>query len=144
MSTEKRTVQQCADYPGGLLSAEQIMKLTGFGQLLAGMAKPTVDATERTVTTHVHVMADANGNAQYGWILSVEATTGGTTGPCSIVSGAPNTTEVQVAYDATTGRPTLTFAAGDAVTGCKVHWVNTGTYESRSLASNLAQSIGVG
>jgi len=96
-----------------------------FGDFLASFAKGgEIDSADRTVSTNVHVFADANAVEQYGTILKVVATAGGVTGPCSIVfSGTPLTTQCKVTMSG--GRPTLTFAAGDAVTGCRCHWILT-------------------
>lgn len=142
MSTNVKSVRHCLENMGEI-GAEQSLKLAGVPQMIVGMSAPVVDATERTVSTNVHAMVDAAGNKQYGFIISVEATTGGTTGPCSIVSGTPLTTQVKVEY-LSDGQPQLTFAGADAVTGCKVHWVSTGSFQGRSLATNLARPAGVG
>lgn len=142
MSTKQMTVQELANEPA-LVGAEQTLKLTGFGAMIAGLALPTMDADARTVTTHVHAMADANGVKQYGAPIAVYATAGGTTGPCSIVPGTPATTEVKLEFLAD-GQPKLTFNTSDAVTACKVYWVNTGTYRGNSMYSNLTSEYGVG
>lgn len=65
--------------------------------------------TGAAVTTHVLALTVA------GWILSVEATTGSSTGPKQLVTGAPAAGQAQLVYDGN-GVPTLTFNAADAVT----------------------------
>lgn len=85
-----------------------------LADILGGLNSVPAWTTGVTVTTHVAVLATA------GFVVSVEATTGSTTGPVSqIQSGSPATTQVDVQYDSA-GIATLTFNATDAVTECAV------------------------
>lgn len=113
-----------------------------FGDFLASIAKGgEIDSDARTVTTNVHSFADANGVAQYGIILSVVATAGGTTGPCSVIlSGSPATTQVKV--EMIDGVPKLTFAGADAVTACKCRWIRVPTTrKGLSWLAALAETV---
>lgn len=65
--------------------------------------------TGAAVTTHVLALESP------GPIIAVEGTTGNSTGPKSMVTGAPAQGQVQVAYDGD-GVPTLTFNTTDAIT----------------------------
>jgi hypothetical protein len=98
-----------------------------IGDFLASIAKGgEVDAASRTVTDDVHTFVDSSGTAQYGIVLGVQVTAGGVTGPFDIIyTGTPVTT--QVLLEATKGQPKLTFAAADAVTACRCHWVKIPT-----------------
>lgn len=120
----------------------QALGRLNFGDMLAAMVNPTVDAEARAVADHVHNFADSDEAPQYGRVLAVQATVGGTTGPCSIVlAGTPATTQVKVEY--TGGRPKLTFAAGDAVTACLCYWIETPlTRDGTSPAALLASEAG--
>lgn len=94
--------------------------LLNFGSQLEGYFSLGIDAADRTVTSHVCTLVDSAGEAEYGHVLAVHATVGGVTGPFSIVlTGTPTTTQVLL-EDAGDGQPKLTFAAADAVTGCRV------------------------
>lgn len=142
MSTHEKTVQNLLTYPDPGQICDALRK-AGFAQLLAGLSAPTIDASARTVTTHVCSFVDSNGDAEYGFVLNVESTAGSTTGVMHIVvDKAPATGEVKLEY--VDGQPKLTFNAGDAVTACKAHWVSTGTYDGNSLAANLASELGAG
>lgn len=69
--------------------------------------------------TGVAVAANSVTAALPGPVLNVQATAATSTGPKTIiVTGAPGTGQVLVESDPQTGRDTLTFAAGDAVTVC--------------------------
>lgn len=92
-----------------------------FGAQLKAMAGTGIDSANRTVTAHVCVLADSSGNAEYGHVLQVHATVGGSAGPKSIIlTGVPAAGEVLL-EDAGSGQPKLTFAVADAVTACRVH-----------------------
>lgn len=85
--------------------------------------------TGETVTTHVHTAATA------GEIIYVESTAGSTTGVFSVLrTGTPNTTEVTVTY--TSGVPTLTFAAADAVTECAYLQVKKASFSEAAADTN--------
>lgn len=73
--------------------------------------------TTPAYTTGAAVATDTHTAASAGWVTYVNATTGGTTGVCTILhTGTPGTTQCTVTYSS--GIPTLTFAAADAVTEC--------------------------
>jgi hypothetical protein len=115
-----------------------------FGSVLMALFSPTIDSANRTVTTHVHEMTDSSGNAEYGIILGVQVTAGGTTGAFKLTcNGTPNTGEVKVEF--TAGRPKLTFAAGDAVTACRCYWIkwpNARDNSTQSLYALMATIVG--
>ncbi len=142
MSTERRTVQDILDgpTPGPLCDAAKYIAL---GTFIAGLASPTVDSPNRTVTAGICSMVDSNGYAEYGVVLAVHATAGGSAGPKAIIlTGVPAAGQVLVEY--VSGQPKLTFAAADAITACRVHWISTGRPNSGSLAASLAYEMGVG
>lgn len=115
------TVKQALNN-GGNTDTPQLLGRMNIGSMIEKMVTPTIDASERTVTSHVCAMVDTAGDAVYGLVHHVVATTGGVTGACNVVFGAPAAShDVKVEY-LTGGQPKLTFLAGDAVTGCKVHW----------------------
>lgn len=115
------TVKEALDR-GSRTDLPQLLGRMNIGQLLEQLVTPTIDSSARTVTTHVCLMEDANEDAVYGLVLAVEATAGGVTGACLMTIGTPATHQVKVEY-LSTGQPKLTFAAGDAVTACKVYWI---------------------
>ena len=92
-----------------------MLRKVNLGDIIAGMLVPVTDSVARAVAAHVCVLDTA------GEVKAVTATAGGTTGNCLLVpAGAtPATGQVAVSYSAE-GVATLTFAAGDAVTACKV------------------------
>ena len=142
MSTERRTVQDILDgpTPGPLCDA---LKYIAFGTLLAGLTSPTIDGANRTVTAHICEMVDSNGYEQYGAVLAVHATAGGATGPKAVIlTGVPAAGQVLLEY--VSGQPKLTFAVADAVTACRVHWIDTGRPNANSPAAALAYEMGVG
>lgn len=121
----------------------QKLGILNIGTFLAGLAKGgEVDAADRTVTTNVHAFVDADGVAQYGIVLGVRAVAGGVTGPFSIIeTGTPTTGQVKVTYSA--GQPTLTFAAGDAVTTARCRWIKIPlTRDGLTWVAKLAESVG--
>lgn len=72
----------------------------------------------RTITGAM-VSGSTHEAALPGPVLHVQATTAASTGPKTvIVSGSPSAGEVLLETSPITGRDTLTFAAGDAVTVC--------------------------
>lgn len=98
------------------------------------------DATDPGYLTAQAVASNAHTAASAGWVTFVEATAGSTTGVFSILrTGTPNTTEVTVTY--TSGVPTLTFAAGDAVTECAYTLVTPGG-ASETVADTTSVIIG--
>ena len=122
----------------------QKLGILNIGTFLAGLAKcGEVDAADRTVTTHVHAFVDSSGVAQYGIVLGVRAVAGSVTGPFSIIeTGTPSTTQVKVTYSAT-GQPTLTFAAGDAVTTARCRWISIPLCrDGVPWVTKLAESVG--
>lgn len=142
MSTERRTVQDILDgpTPGPLCDAAKYISL---GTIIAGLASPTVDSANRTVSADVCSLVSTTGYAEYGVVLGVHANVGGAPGPKAIIlTGVPSAGQVLVEY--ISGQPKLTFAAADAITACRVHWINTGRPNSGSLASSLAYEMGVG
>lgn len=94
-----------------------------IGDQLEGYFSLGIDSANRTVTSDTVSLVDSSGNPEYGHVLAVQATTGGTTGPCSIIlTGTPATTQVLL-EDAGNGQPKLTFAGADAVTACRVQMI---------------------
>lgn len=107
------------DLPGRLRQLYDATNSLGFGALLAAMRPRNRSRTGLTsAAAQTHDVAAA--------IYSVESPQGT---PLSIVTNAPGAGEVQIAYSATTGVPTLTFNA--AVT--EYH-----TTEGGPLPQNLA------
>lgn len=142
MSTHEKTVQNLLTYPDPGQICDALRK-AGFAQLLAGLSAPTIDASARTVASDTVSFTDANGDAEYGIVFAVEVTAGGATGAFTVViDKAPAAGEVKLSY--VSGQPKLDFNAADAVTACKAHWLNTGTYDGNSLAANLASELGAG
>lgn len=142
MSTERRSVQAILDgpTPGPLCDA---LKYIAFGTIIAGLLSPTIDNANRTVTAHICEMVDSNGYEQYGVVLAVHATAGGATGPMAVIlTGVPAAGQVLLEY--VSGQPKLTFAVADAVTACRVHWIDTGRPNGTSPAAALAYEMGVG
>ena len=120
----------------------QKLGILNIGDFLESWSKGgEVDTADRTVTTHVHTFADANAVAQYGVILGVRATVGGTTGYCEILeAGTPSSGQCTVTYVA--GQPVLTFAAADAVTGARCRWIKVPlTRDGVSWAAKLAENV---
>ena len=122
----------------------QKLGILNIGEFIESISKGgEVDAVARVVDTHVHVFADASAVAQYGTILSVRVSAGGVTGPFLIVeTGTPASGEVKVTMSSS-GQPTLTFAAADAVTACFCRWIKTplcrdGVTWAAKLAENVA------
>ena len=115
------TVKQALNN-GSNTDVPQLLGRMNIGSLLEKIVTPTIDSAARTnVTAHVSSMVDANGDPVYGQVHGVFITAGGVTGNANIVLGAPaNSRDVLLEY--TAGQPKLTFLAGDAVTGYKVHW----------------------
>lgn len=115
-----------------------------LGSALDGLSLPTIDAADRTVTANVCAMEISAGIPAAGVVLSVHATVGGSTGPkAKVLTGVPAAGQVLIAYNATTGQPTLTFAGADAVTACRVEWVDTGRHDDKSLRQRLATNLPV-
>lgn len=112
-----------------------------FGTMLENFASPTVDAADRTVDSHIHEMTDSAGEAEYGIILHVHANAGGSAGPKAVITtGAPGAGQVLVEY--TAGRPKLTFAAADAITTCRCHWLKMPlTRDGESTVATLAREV---
>lgn len=108
------TVQQALDIAQPNDIPDMLRKVS-VGTILAGMLVPATDTNARTVTAHVCVLTTA------GMVLAVTVTAGGVTGNFSPIAAGmtPATTQVAVSYSAE-GVATLTFAAADAVTACKV------------------------
>lgn len=142
MSTKQRTAAYLLAYPdaGQLAMA---LRQAGLAQVLAGLSAPTVDSSNRTVTADICLMVDSAGVAESGIVLAVHGTVGGSPGPMAIIlTGVPNAGEVLVEY--VSGQPKLTFAAADAITGCRVHWIDTGNDGGVNLAARLATELGAG
>lgn len=136
-----QTVQ--SDINLGSPSIAQSLGRLNFGDCLVALTSPTIDSANRTVSSDVHEMTDADGNPEYGIIQHVHATAGGTTGPCAVITtGVPATGQVKLEY--TAGRPKLTFAAAAAVTGCRCHWIKwpMSREGNRSLVAELQQTVG--
>ena len=108
---------------GSKADLPQLLGRMNIGSLLEKIVNPTIDADARTnITAHVSPMLNAAGDAVYGQVHDVTITAGGVTGAANIVLGTPaNSRDVKLEY-LTGGQPQLTFLAGDAVTGYKVHW----------------------
>lgn len=140
MSTEK--LYQSLDR-GNPTEVPQNLGILRIGSQLVAMASMGIDAADRTVTTHVCTLVDSSGNAEYGHVLAVHATAGGTTGPCAVVlTGTPTTGQVKL-EDAGDGQPKLTFAAADAVTGCRVQMMKFVTSRhGQSLQDALQREVG--
>jgi len=126
------TVQEALDISNPNDIPDMLRKVR-LGTILAGMLVPVTDANARTVTADVCVLTTA------GTVLAVTATAGGTTGNFRLVASGmtPATTQVAVSYSAE-GIATLTFAAADAVTACKVQK----TTITAGLGSILAADAG--
>ncbi len=73
----------------------------GFGAMMRALGKPNPARTRATLTSQVAHLHDVAAH-----ILNVESPVGTN---LAMVSNAPGAGEVQVAYDAVTGVPTLTF-----------------------------------
>lgn len=116
------TVKQALNN-GGNTDTPQLLGRMNIGSLLEKLVTPTIDADARTnITAHVSPMVNSAGDAVYGLVHTVFITAGGVTGNANIVLGTPaNSRDVKLEY-LSTGQPKLTFLAGDAVTGYKVHW----------------------
>lgn len=115
-----RTIEEVVNDGG--TDQRQALGRMNLGTWLKNLANPTVDASNRTVSSDIHEMADSSGNPQYGIVLHVHATAGGSTGPKAVVlTGTPGSGQVKIEY--TDGRPKLTFAAGDTVSSCRCHWL---------------------
>jgi hypothetical protein len=114
-----------------------------IGSQLRASASLGLDSANRTVTSHVCLLVDSSGNAEYGHVLAVQATTGGTTGPCAVIlTGTPTTGQVLI-EDAGNGQPRLTFAAADAVTACRVQMIKSvSTRDGTSMQAALEREVG--
>jgi hypothetical protein len=120
-------------------SQSSALREVRLGSVLDGLSRPTIDAANRTVTADVCAMEISAGIPAAGVVLSVHATVGGSAGPkAKVLTGVPAAGQVLITYNATTGQPTLTFAAADAITACRVEWVDTGRHDDKSLRERLA------
>lgn len=98
-----------------------------LADVLRGLADDANGAP--SILTGLTVAANVVTLAVKGRVLSVQATTGGTTGIFSqLLTGVLATTQYSVAYDSD-GYATITFAAADSVTECAVE-VSPASYTS--------------
>lgn len=114
-----------------------------IGSQLEAFAASGIDSANRTVTANVCLLVDSAGDPEYGHVLAVHATTGGSTGAKTIIlTGVPAAGSVLL-EDAGNGQPRLTFAAGDGVTACRVHMIKQPlTRNGSPLRTALAAEVG--
>lgn len=114
-----------------------------IGDQLEAYAASGIDTANRTVTADVCLLVDGSGEPEYGHVLTVHATAGGSAGPKAIIlTGTPSAGQVLL-QDAGNGQPRLTFAAADTVSACRVQMLKTKVARNgQPLRAALAQEVG--